>query len=139
MDQPADDDSFAKRFPWPIGENVPADHLIEELRDWLNTSFPDLVLSTDRSWLKLNFGDQVPVDVIPAFLVETKATTPTVTKPTLPEWFYALPCGQQLAVIVVILLVVLSVELPHDVQDQIWGLITTLGAAIWVIQKITKS
>jgi hypothetical protein len=60
-------------------------------------------------------------------------------KPTLPEWFTALPCGQQLGVIIVILLVILSVELPHEVQDQVWGLITTLSAAIWVIQKITKS
>lgn len=62
-----------------------------------------------------------------------------VTRATLPEWFYSLPCGQQLAVVVVILLVILSVELPHEVQDQIWGLITTLGAAIWVVQRITRS
>jgi hypothetical protein len=59
--------------------------------------------------------------------------------PTLWDQFAALPCGQQLAVIVVILLVALSAELPHEVQDQVWGMITTLGAAIWVIQRITRS
>lgn len=60
-------------------------------------------------------------------------------KPTLMQQFAALPHGQQLGVLVVILSVLLSIELPKDVQDQIWGLITTLGAAIWVIQKITRS
>lgn len=62
-----------------------------------------------------------------------------VTKPTLMQQYATLPCGQQIAVLVVILLVLLSVDLPRDVQDQIWGLITVLGAAIWVIGRITKS
>jgi hypothetical protein len=62
-----------------------------------------------------------------------------VTKPTPLQQYFSLPCGQQLAVLVVILLVALSVELPRDVQDQIWGLITVLGAAIWTIGRITRS
>jgi hypothetical protein len=62
-----------------------------------------------------------------------------VTKPTtLLEQYVRLPCGQQLAVLVVFLLVLLSFDLPSDVQEKLWGLITELGAAIWVIQKITK-
>ena len=63
-----------------------------------------------------------------------------VTKPTLWEQYAALPCGQQLGVLTVILLMVLvTFDLPRDVQDQIWGLITTLGAAGAAIKWITKT
>ena len=62
----------------------------------------------------------------------------SVPKPTVLEQYVRLPCGQQLAVLVVFLLVLISFDLPSDVQEKLWGLITELGAAIWVIQRITR-
>jgi hypothetical protein len=61
-----------------------------------------------------------------------------VTKSTMLEQYARLPCGQQIVVLVLFLLVLLSFDLPDAVKNQLWGLITELGAAIWIIQRITK-
>lgn len=50
-----------------------------------------------------------------------------------------MPCGQQIAIMIVVWLVALSVGLPTDAKNQLWGYITELGGAIWLINKITKS
>jgi hypothetical protein len=62
-----------------------------------------------------------------------------VMRPTLMQQYNALSHGQQIGVLVVILLVLLAFDLREDVQEQICGIITVLGGAIWVIQRITKS
>jgi hypothetical protein len=49
-----------------------------------------------------------------------------------------LPCGQKIAVVLIILAPLLYFGLPADVQAQIVGLITVLGAALWMIGMITR-
>jgi hypothetical protein len=68
----------------------------------------------------------------------TVAATGKVTEPTLLTQFAALPCGQQIAVVLIILAPLLYLGLPADVQAQIAGLITVLGAALWLIGVVTK-
>jgi hypothetical protein len=69
---------------------------------------------------------------------EAQVIKRTVPKSRLLEQYVRLPCGQQLGVLVVFLLLLFSFDLPSDVQEKLWGLITELGAAIWMIQRITK-
>jgi hypothetical protein len=79
----------------------------------------------------------LPKDVVEAFIAQVN--TPAATKPTLPEWFLKLPCKQQLVVYAVILLVLLSFDLPPEIRDYIAGQLAIIGAALAVIHKITKS
>jgi hypothetical protein len=68
----------------------------------------------------------------------TIVATGKVTEPTLLTQFVALPCGQKIAVVLIILAPLLYFGLPADVQAQIVGLITVLGAALWMIGMITR-
>lgn len=68
----------------------------------------------------------------------TVVATGKVTEPTLLTQFVALPCGQQIAVVLIILAPLLYLGLPADVQAQIAGLITALGAALWMIGVVTR-
>jgi hypothetical protein len=44
-----------------------------------------------------------------------------VTEPTLWQQYAALPCGQQIGVLLVILMVLLSFELPDAAKNQLGG------------------
>jgi hypothetical protein len=68
----------------------------------------------------------------------TISATGKAAEPTLMQQFFALPCGQRIAVIVIILSVALYLDLPTEVQDHIAGLITVLTAAMLMINKVTK-
>jgi hypothetical protein len=79
-----------------------------------------------------------PVIVLPA--ERMRALGVRVTKLPLLDQYAALPCGQQIGVLVVILLMVLlTFDAPADVQEKIWGAITTLGAGIAAIKWMTKN
>jgi hypothetical protein len=64
---------------------------------------------------------------------------PPAAKPTPAKQLAGLSCGQVLIIVIIGLSVLLYLGLPKDVQDQIAGLITVLGGAVWTISKITKS
>jgi hypothetical protein len=83
---------------------------------------------------------------VAAFAATATATLPKpkvsatgkAAEATLLTQFTALPCGQRIAVVLIILSVLLYLDLPADVQDQIVGLITVLGGALWFITKVTR-
>lgn len=68
----------------------------------------------------------------------TVSATGKAADPTLLAQFVALPCGQRIAVVLIVLSVVLYFDLPTDVQAEIVGLITVLGAAMWAISMVTR-
>jgi hypothetical protein len=85
-----------------------------------------------------------PLQVVYKNAIATLSSVPSVTaegatKPTLLEQYARLPCGQQLAVLAVILLFFLSFDLPPGIRDYIAGQLAIIGAALAVIHKITKS
>jgi hypothetical protein len=67
-------------------------------------------------------------------------TTKSTGKPTLLEWFNALPCGQQLGVCTILILVaVLAFDVSTEARDYIASMLAVIGVAYSVIRKITKS
>jgi hypothetical protein len=62
-----------------------------------------------------------------------------VTKPTLMKQVAMLPCGKQLGVVVVILVVALALKLPKDDRDYVAYLLAVLAPAYALILKIIRS
>jgi hypothetical protein len=112
--------------------------VLELLRSYLHVSDAPLVIAEERT-LTAGAALRAESRLTAEASVAGRFQGQAVTKPALPEWFNKLPCGQQLGVVVILLLVALSLPLPPDDRDYVAYLLAVLGAAIWAIQRITKS
>jgi hypothetical protein len=84
----------------------------------------------------LTSADQVITPQQQAKVRVTRAKPKTGS--TLPVQFAALPCGQRLGLMVIGLSLLLYLDLPPEVQNQIVGLIGVISAAIWLSGRISK-
>lgn len=61
-----------------------------------------------------------------------------VAEPTLPEWFTALPCGQRIMLMLIVLSVLFSFSLSQEAKDELVYLITVISGAALLASKVTK-
>lgn len=88
-----------------------------------------------------SFVDFYPVHEALIFLEGARSADQVIarsSKSALPERIAGLTCGQAIMIVILGLAVLMYMDLPPESRARTEGLLTVLGAAIWLAARITK-